>query len=141
MPTRIHPLAGGLAMAIILLFQLSTLTSELFLSHAAIVMVKSWIVNGLWILIPALMATGGSGFHLAKGRMDGLVAIKMARMRLVAANGILILIPCALFLENQASKGAFDAWFYGVQLLELTVGLLQLYLMSRNFRDGLRMAR
>lgn len=48
------------------------------------------------------------------------------------------LIPCALFLANRAQSGLLDSSFYGIQVMELTAGAINLILLSLNFRDGLR---
>jgi hypothetical protein len=60
---------------------------------------------------PTLAAAGGSGFALAKGRRAGRVGAKIKRMPLIAANGILVLIPSALFLAFKARAAEFDAAF------------------------------
>jgi hypothetical protein len=59
---------------------------------------------------------------LAKGQRAGLVGAKIKRMPLIAANGILILIPSALFLASKARASKFDSAFYAVQALELVAG-------------------
>jgi hypothetical protein len=121
-------------------FWLSTALTELFASHSTVTSVKGAIPWGFLVLIPALMVAGGSGFALAKGRPRvGLVGAKVKRMPLIAANGILILIPSALFLASKASAGEFDAAFYAVQALELAAGAANIVLLSLNMRDGLRM--
>jgi hypothetical protein len=135
----IHPLAGTLAMLTIATFWLSTAITELFASDAVVIAVKTAIPWGFLLLIPALMAAGGSGFALASGRRAGLVGAKIKRMPLIAANGIMILIPAALFLASKATAGAFDAVFYGVQALELAAGAANIALLGLNLRDGLRM--
>ena len=71
------------------------------------------------MLVPALAAAGGSGFAMTKARRPGLVAAKINRMPFIAANGLLILIPSALFLASKAQAAEFDAAFYAVQALEL----------------------
>jgi hypothetical protein len=77
---------------------------------------------------------------LAKGRPRvGLVGAKIKRMPLIAANGILILIPSALFLAAKARAAEFDTAFYAVQALELTAGAANLVLLGLNIRDGLKM--
>jgi hypothetical protein len=60
-------------------------------------------------------------------------------MPFIAGNGLLILIPAALFLDRLASRGEFGALFYAVQTLELIAGAVNLTLMSLNARDGLRL--
>ncbi|MBW7901731.1 MAG: hypothetical protein H3C26_09655 [Rhodocyclaceae bacterium] len=139
--TRIHALAGLLAMLTIAAFWLSTLISELFLSVQAVVWVKQAIALGLFVLIPLLMVTGGSGFAL--GRNNGHPAIRQKRHRMpfIAMNGLLILVPAALCLSWKARAGAFDGWFYSVQALELLAGAANLLLMGLNARDGMRLRK
>jgi hypothetical protein len=43
-------------------------------------------------------------------------------MPIIAANGILILIPSALYLASKGRAGEFDSAFYAVQTLELAAG-------------------
>jgi hypothetical protein len=135
----IHPVAGALALLTIATFWLLTALSELFASHAIVAMVKTAIPWGFLLLIPALAAAGGSGFVLAKGRRAGPIAAKIKRMPLIAANGILILIPCALFLAFKARAAEFDTAFYAVQALELVAGATNITLLGLNMRDGLMM--
>lgn len=139
MTKLIHPVAGTLALLTIATFWLSTALSELFASQAAVTAVKIAIPWGFLLLIPAMAAAGGSGFALAKGRRAGLVGTKIKRMPLIAVNGILVLIPCALFLAFKARAAEFDAAFYAVQALELTAGAANIALLSLNMRDGLMM--
>lgn len=139
MKKLIHPIAGAVAILTIATFWLSTAFSELIGSHEAIVAVKTAIPWGFLLLIPALAATGGTGFSLAKGRKAGLISTKLKRMPLIAANGLLVLIPSALFLASKANAGEFDTAFYLVQALELIAGAANLVLLGLNMRDGLRM--
>ncbi|WP_413875831.1 hypothetical protein [Albidovulum sp.] len=139
MPRIIHPIAGLIAILTIVTFWLSTAISELFLSETAVATVKMTIPWGFLVLIPALAATGGTGFASAKGRRAGLVGAKIRRMRLIAANGVLVLIPAALFLAFKAGAGEFDTVFYAVQALELVAGAANITLLGLNMRDGLKM--
>jgi hypothetical protein len=137
---KIHLTFAIVATLTIATFFTSTLQVELFGSHEAIATVKSLIVlPGLFILIPAIAATGGSGFFLAKTNSNPLVKNKMKRMPFVAANGLLVLVPAAIFLDQWASAGLFDTRFYLVQAAELLAGAVNLTLMSLNMRDGLRL--
>lgn len=135
----IHPVAGAVALGMITLFWLSTALSELFAGPATVAMVKTLIPWGFLILIPALIGVGASGAHLSRTRRGALVAGKQKRMPFIAANGVLILIPSALFLASRAGAGVFDGAFYGVQAIELIAGALNIALLSLNMRDGLRM--
>ena len=135
----IHPVAGALALVTIAIFWLSTALSELLASRATVVTVKIAIPWGFLVLIPALAAAGGTGLALAKGRRAGLIGAKLKRMPFVAANGLLVLIPCALFLASKASAGEFDTSFYVVQALELVAGPVNITLLGLNMRDGLKL--
>jgi hypothetical protein len=135
----IHPVAGMLAILTIATFWLSTALSELLASEATVIAVKTAIPWGFLLLIPALAAAGGSGLALAKGRRAGLVGAKLKRMPLIAANGIVILIPSALFLAYKARVAEFDTSFYAVQALELAAGAANITLLGLNMRDGLKM--
>jgi len=92
----IHPIAGVLALLTIATFW--PVYAELFGSAALIVSVKTAIPWGFLLLIPALITAGGSGLVLARGSRAGLIGAKLKRMPFIAANGLLILIPSALFL-------------------------------------------
>ena len=54
----------------------------------------------------------------------------------IAANGLLILLPLAFYLESKASAGAFDNTFYILQVIELIAGATNLFLMGLSIRDG-----
>jgi len=135
----IHPVAGAIAILVIATFWLSTALTELLGSESAVVWVKTAIPWGFLLLIPALVAVGASGFALSKGRRVGLIATKLRRMPLIAANGLLVLIPSALFLASKARAAEFDGVFYGMQALELAAGAANITLLGLNMRDGLRM--
>lgn len=139
MPKIIHPIAGLIALLTIVAFWLSTAITELFLSETAIAAVKTAIPWGFLVLIPALAATGGTGFSMSKGRRAGLVSAKIRRMPLIAANGVLVLIPAALFLAFKAKTGEFDTAFFCVQALELLAGAANITLLGLNMRDGFKM--
>jgi hypothetical protein len=61
-------------------------------------------------------------------------------MPFIAANGLLVLIPCAIVLDRWAAADTFDSTFYLVQGLELLAGAANLTLMGLNIRDGLKMS-
>ncbi|WP_349360943.1 hypothetical protein [Stappia sp.] len=134
-----HRSAGALAFLLIASFWLSTVVSELFGSHATVAAVKQTILYAMIVLIPALAVTGATGFSLAGGRGGGRVDAKRRRMPFIAANGILILVPSAVFLAMKAQAGSFDTSFYAVQAVELVAGAVNLTLIGRNIADGLAM--
>lgn len=141
MVKTIHFLAGFLATFTIVTFFLSTVVVEVFGSPAAVATVKSLIVApGLFILVPAIIAAGVSGFALSKSRRGRLIETKKKRMPFIAANGLLVLAPAAILLDRWASAGSFGATFYLVQGAELLAGSVNLILMGLNIRDGLKLS-
>jgi len=141
MKLKIHAFAGTLALLTIFTFWTSTILSELFGSHARVSSIKTAILWGMLILIPAMIATGASGASLGKGWKLPVVARKIRRMKIIAGNGILILMPCAFYLAAKAQAGAFDTAFYVVQAAEILAGTANITLLSLNMRDGLSIRR
>lgn len=142
MKPLVHRIAAITAFLCIFLFFLSTLYVEFFGTVESISLVKSLIVMpGLFILIPAIAITGATGFALSKNRKVGLLLKKRRRMPFIAANGLLILLPAAIVLDQWASSGSFDSKFYLVQGLELIAGAINISLMSLNIRDGRKLTR
>ena len=135
----IHPVGGAIALLTILTFWLSTIFAELAGAETLIVSVKTAIPWGFLLLIPALMAVGASGFVLSRGERAGAIGAKLKRMPFIAANGLLVLIPSALFLASKARAGDFDTAFHAVQALELFAGAMNITLLGLNMRDGLRL--
>ncbi|WP_298442034.1 hypothetical protein [uncultured Ferrimonas sp.] len=142
MKPSIHRLAALLATTCIATFFCATVLVELFGSIAAVQQVKALIVfPGLFILIPAIATAGATGAAMAKRRKGRLVEAKQKRMPFIAANGLLILIPCAYFLDQWASAGQFDSTFYALQALELLAGATNLTLMSMNLFAGRQLVK
>jgi hypothetical protein len=142
MLTTVHRAAALLATACIASFWIASVGVELAGSADAVARVKHAIVMpGLLLLIPAIAATGASGFALARTRRGPLVAAKKRRMPWIAANGLLVLVPCALLLDRWAAASVLDARFVAVQAVELVAGAVNLTLMALNLRDGRCLAR
>jgi hypothetical protein len=141
MKSKLHAFTGAVALLCIGIFWVSTAVSELFLGHASVAAVKNAILTAMWLLIPALAVTGASGFALGKGRGGRLLQAKQRRMKAIAANGLLVLLPSAYALAALANAGRFDGLFYGIQALELAAGAVNISLIALNMRDGLRLMR
>jgi len=139
MKKLIHPAAGVFALVLILTFWIATVLSEVSGSLMAITQVKTLIPWGFILLIPSIAAAGGTGYSLSAGAKAGLSKTKFRRMPVIAFNGILVLIPAALFLSARAAAGVFDTAFYAVQAVELIFGAINIVLLGLNLRDGLRM--
>ena len=139
MKKTVHVIAGAVGFLTIAVFWSSTLITELIGSPAAIAAVKNGILWGMAVLIPAMAIAGGSGMSLGRGRAGRLVHTKKRRMPIIGLNGLLILVPSAVFLSVKANAGTFDNSFYAVQGLELIAGAVNLVLMGLNVRDGMRL--
>jgi len=140
MKDKVHLIAATLATLCIATFFTSTILVELFGTPNWIATVKGLIVSpGLFILIPTMAITAATGFTLSKTRKGQWVTLKKKRMPYIGANGLLILIPAAIFLDHLATEGAFNVKFYIIQGVELLAGGINLFLMGMNMRDGLKM--
>jgi hypothetical protein len=142
-PNHLLPLVHGavatVALLTIALFWTATVASELAGDPAQVARVKQGIAWGLLVLVPAMVATGGSGRALAGSSPRGLPAKKLRRMKVVAGLGLLVLVPAALLLARWAGAGQFGPAFYTVQGVELVAGASNLALLGLNVRDGLRL--
>lgn len=118
-------------------FFTSTLIVELFFSHEVVAIVKSLIVcPGLFILVPAMAITGITINKIAKSNKDDkTIKAKQKRMPIIALNGIIILLPAAIYLNILASNGEFSTTFYIIQVFELLAGATNLTLMYKNIRN------
>jgi hypothetical protein len=137
MKVRIHAAAGTLALLTIVTFWSATVVSELFGSHAQIATLKMAVLWGMLVLIPAMATAGATGAALGKRMKLPQVAQKAGRMKIIAANGILILLPSAVFLALRSASGQFDTLFYTAQAVELLAGIVNISLLARNMKDGL----
>jgi hypothetical protein len=143
---NLHATAGILALTLVALFWTASLTAEIAGDREAMAAVKTAIAWGLLALVPAVVAANGSGFGLARPRpRDGhglppLLARKRRRGIAVAAIGLTVLMPCALWLASAANApGPLPATFHAVQALELAGGALNATLLAMNARDGRRL--
>ncbi|USD39228.1 hypothetical protein [Ferrimonas sp. SCSIO 43195] len=134
-----HRLAATLAFLIILTFFSSTLIAELLGNDRVISATKHAIVYGIWLLVPVMALTGITGMKLAPKASSGPIGRKKKRMPIIALNGLLILIPAAIYLDHLASQGLMTGVFWWVQGLELTAGAANLILMGLNVIDGRRL--
>lgn len=137
----VHRTASIVATLCIATFFASSVLVELFGSLELVTTVKSLIVKpGLFILVPAIALTGATGFSLSSNRRGKLVDKKKARMPFIALNGMLVLLPAAIYLNMLAAAGEFGSTFYLIQGIELIAGATNLSLMSLNIRDGLKLS-
>lgn len=137
----LHPIAGVVGMTTVAAFWLSTLAAEVFGGHGAVLAVKTAILWGLLLLVPALAVTGATGFRLGARSAHPRIAAKRRRMPVIALNGLLVLVPCAIFLQARAAAGDFGTGFAIVQGIELLAGAVNLVLIGLSLRDGLVLTR
>lgn len=141
MKLLIHAISGALALATIATFWISTVLSEAFGGPDEIAAVKTGILYGLALLVPAMVAAGGSGFSLGGTWRSPVVNAKKRRMKIIAATGILVLLPSAAFLAMKAGQRDFGTSFMVVQGIELVAGASNIVLLGLNMREGLAMRR
>ncbi|WP_417674629.1 hypothetical protein [Pseudodonghicola sp.] len=137
---KLHAAAGALALLMIAGFWGATALTELVGDAHRITTVKTGILYGMVVMIPAMATAGITGAGLGRGMRLPAVAVKLNRMKVIAGNGILILLPSAVFLALRAQAGQFDSGFVIVQTLELLAGAVNITLLGLNMRDGLRLA-
>jgi hypothetical protein len=138
---KLHPIAGLAAFLTILGFWTATVAVELGGDAAQIAAVKRGVLWGLAVLIPAMAMAGASGFKIGGASPHPVVAAKKRRMPIIALNGLLVLVPCAIFLHLRASAGLLDQTFAVVQAIELAAGAANLTLLGLSLRDGFRLTR
>lgn len=137
----LHRWAAFVALLCLATFWSATVISLLLGDAALAAGVKRGIAWGLLVLVPAMAALGASGYVPARHRMNATLRRKMMRMRIAAANGVLLLVPAALWLAWRASSGRWESPYAAVQALELAAGALNVALIVRNAREGRRLAR
>ena len=94
------------------------------------------IFYALFGLIACMATAGATGMKMGGKSKHAAIAAKRRRMPFIAANGMLILLPCAFFLNSRAAAGQFDSVFYIVQSIELIAGAANLTLLGLSMKDG-----
>lgn len=138
---RIHRAASIAGLGLIALFWSSSLIAELSGSQAAITVVKTAIVIAIPLLALSLATATGTGRALAQDLRGPVIQAKQVRAALAAANGVLVLAPCAILLAIWAHADAFTPRFHLVQGAELVAGAVNLMLLIANARAGQRLKR
>ena len=137
---KLHAAAGGIAMLTILAFQALLWRAEASGYPEDILAARVAILWGIGlVLVPALAGAGISGTVLGRGWRRPEIAAKTRRMRIIAANGLLVLLPMAIALWWLASKGMVEERFFWLQRAEMLAGLVNLGLLGLNMRAGLRL--
>ena len=137
----IHRFAAISALLLIMSFFTSTVMVELFAGYAATLAVKTYILYGIALMVPMMATAGITGAKMAGKVKKGPLVSKKKRMPFIALNGLLILLPSAIYLQHLASIGQFDGTFYTVQAIELVAGFSNICLMLLNVRDGRKVTK
>jgi hypothetical protein len=138
---NIHTVSSILAIILISTFLITTLIAELSGIVPFITTVKQGIAFGLLILVPTMATIGLSGARLAGTTTYPVIQQKRRSMIFIAANGLLVLMPCALILAWLATTDRFGVIFYVVQGIELIAGSINITLLVRNAWIGKSMNR
>ena len=138
---KLHAAFGAAALLIITTFWTATVTTIVIGDKYLIAMAKIGIAWGLLALIPMLILTGVSGNRLGQNMRGALIGAKQKRMKLIAFNGIVFLVPAALILLPLAMQGQGGSLYWAIQILELLAGAANITLLGLNMRDGLRLTR
>lgn len=136
MKAKLHAIAGTVGFLCIVTFVLATVGSELLGSQATIASVKGMIFKGMFVMILALLAAGGSGVSLLGKRTEPLALTKQKRGPIAFMTSLFVLLPSSYFLWSWASSNSFDMWFYGLQTVELAASAVCFVMISLNIRDG-----
>ena len=133
MLVRVHRGAAVGAIAVIVLFALSSAATELIGTQAEARIMRHGIMLGLPLLIGCLATVALTGRRLGERSRAPVVRRKRHRMRVIAAIGLVVLVPCAVVL-NYRAMGVLE-------ITEFVAGGLNLALLVLNFRDGRALAR
>jgi hypothetical protein len=133
MLVRVHRAAAVAAIVVIVTFAISSAATELIGTPAEARLVRHGIMLGLPLLIGCLATVALTGRRLGGRSRAPVVRRKRRRMQVIAAIGLVVLVPCAVVLNY---------WAIGVlEITEFVAGALNLALLVLNFRDGRVLAR
>ncbi len=132
----IHAVASLLALLTVFTFFTSTVIIEITSSVEQIAGLKERIFFALPLMLLTMPVVGLSGKKLAGRSKSPIVNRKMKRMKLVAINGMLLIILATLLyvLSRDLQLGTT---FYLLQGLELLLGGVNISLMILSVRDGM----
>jgi hypothetical protein len=138
---RIHLGGSTGALAIITAFLASSAVIELLGDPGDVRVLRHGVLLGLPLLVACLAAAALTGRRLAGRSRAPAVRRKRRRMQIVAAAGLLVLIPCAVILDFLAGSAHAGVLAGALEITEIVAGGLNLALLALNFRDGRGLAR
>lgn len=136
---KLHLAATAVATLTIFSFFSFSLIAEIIGTPEFIRQVKTGILYSLPLLLVAMPALALSGKKLAGASTHPMILKKLNRMKMMAANG-LMLVSLAIYLYYHAVYKSIDSTFFIIQMIELTLGACNLLLIGLNVRDGLRLS-
>lgn len=134
----LHVIATIGAVITISTFFIVSVRAEIIAEEGLIQDVKTRILYCLPILIVLMPCLAISGRKLAGQSKHPVIIKKMTRMKLVMANGI-ILVSLAIFLYYRANYIVIDSTFLYAQIAEFIFGLSNLALLGLNIKTGLQL--
>jgi hypothetical protein len=136
---KIHLTAAITATLTILSFILSSALAEISREETIIKNVKKIIFFTVPLLLVIMPTLGISGNKLTGKSRNPIVLAKKKRMKLIFINGMM-LIGLAAFLYYRSLHQGIDNVFLIFQIAEFAFGIINLFLISMNIKDGLRLS-
>jgi hypothetical protein len=134
-----HRIAVYAVITIITLFLTSTMVSEIAGDQSSIIEVKQTIVYGLAVLAACMFTVAITAIRLRTEYPDNVDIKTVIRiMRLVGFNGLFFLVPLAFTLNYLAQNKEFGYNFYGLQIVEIFCGSINLFLLRKMLLNGKR---
>ena len=124
-----------MALAIISLFFLASVYTEINGNHDLILNVKTIIVFTMPIMLILMPVAAITGKKIAGKSMAPIIKIKKNRVKFIAINGIILMV-LAVLLYLRASNGQIDNTFLTLQFTEFAFGLANMSLLLLMIRDG-----
>lgn len=137
MKKSIHAIAGVIGFICIITFVTSTAISAVVGGPESYTAMKGAIYKGMFVLILALLAAGGTGVNLLGKRNEVLALSKQKRGPISFMTSLLVLLPCAYILSIRSAAGNLGGLLYLVQFVELAASGVVIAMVGLNIRDGL----
>lgn len=133
----LNRIASITAFLMIICFMTSSLVSELIGDHILIAAVKRTILYALLLLITCMILTAASQRKLTILYPNNSYELRrVKRIKCIGLNGAIFLAPLAIVLNYLAQNDRIGTTFYLLQSLEITCGLINIFLFIKMFVDG-----
>lgn len=133
----LNRIASITAFLMIICFMTSSLASEFIGDHILIAAVKRTILYSLLLLIICMILTAVSEKKLIILYPNNPYALKRVKqIKWIGLNGAVFLTPLAIVLNYLAQNDRIGTTFYLLQSLEITCGLINIFLFIKMFVEG-----